>query len=298
VHSRIPKWQIQDSPPFVYNADLGRLPNRITTLPDWTAVAGLQLDWLMFPRKGKTMLQFNVSVLSRESGEELACGICTLPYENPSAGYIDRQENIQRTKTLAVTLAFAVSAADSKLYDCEIEVIKDWAKDNIDIPQRSRKAGRKLEKALNKTISFFRKGNQLDSYKICREIAEIAPPAERYDVLELCLYVAQAKGFVTAEELALLKNIASRLEIDTERFRTMMGKILPVGMHQLEDEEIVLGVTSDMSREQTHRHLNKEYRKWNARVTSFDSQIQSQADLMLKIIAEARSKYTGQNASE
>ncbi len=298
VHSRIPNRQIQDSPAFVYNNDLGRLPNRITTLSDWTAVAALPLDRLIFPRKGKTMLQFNISVLSRESGEELAHGICTFPYENLSIGYINQQENTRCTKTLAVALAFAVAAADGKLYDCEIEVITNWVKDNFDTSKEPNKTSRKIKKALNKTIRFFRNGNQLDTRKICKEIVEIAHPAERYDILGLCLRVVQAKGFATAEELTFLKNLANGLEVDAERFRTMMEKILPVNMHRLEDMEVVLGVTPNMSREQTRRHLNKEYRKWNARVTSFDSQIQSQADYMLKIIAEARSKYTGQGVPE
>jgi hypothetical protein len=55
-------------------------------------------------------------------------------------------------------------------------------------------------------IAFFRGGNKLDSSKICDEIVGIAPAAQRYDILELCLYVAQSKGSVTAEELNLLKN--------------------------------------------------------------------------------------------
>jgi hypothetical protein len=39
--------------------------------------------------------------------------------------------------------------------------------------------------------------------------------------------------------------------------------------------------------------LNKEYSKWSARVTNTDPEIQSQADQMLKLIAEARSNYIG-----
>ena len=87
--------------------------------------------------------------------------------------------------------------------------------------------------------------------------------------------------------------MASWLEVDTNRFHTMMEKILPVGMHEVEDVEVILGVTSDMSKDETRQHLNKEYRKWNARVTNFDSEIQTQADHMLNLIAEARSEYIG-----
>jgi hypothetical protein len=46
-----------------------------------------------------------------------------------------------------------------------------------------------------------------------------------------------------------------------------------------------------MSKDKTRKHLNKEYSKWNARVTNTDSEIQAQADDMLKFIAETRSEY-------
>jgi tellurite resistance protein len=205
---------------------------------------------------------------------------------------MDLQENIERTKILAVALAFAVSAADNKLYDCEIELIKNWARDNILENSASDKDEHKLDKALEKTIAFFRGGNKLDAYNICDEIVGIAPVAQRYDILELCLYVAQSKGSVTTEELALLKNMADWLGADHERFRIMMEKVLPVEMHEVRDIETILGISSDMSREKVRKHLNKEYSKWNSRVTNSDPDIQSQADQMLKLIAEARSQYT------
>ena len=291
LHSHIRQWQLQDSPVFCYKTDLGRLPKQLSVISNWIIVALLDLNWLMFPRKGKRSLQFTTSILSGQTGEEFACATCIFTYENIAFGYIDSHRNIQRAKTLAIALAFTVSAADKKLFDCEIELIKSWARNNIDFSKASNKARRKLEKALNKTVVFFRDGNQLDTYKICKEIVEIAPPAQRYDILELCLRVAQASGVAAVEELALLKNLASRLEVDTERFRTMMEKILPIGIHEVKDAEVILGVTQDMTKEQTRHCLNKEYRKWNARVTSFDPEIQSQADHMLNLIAETRSQY-------
>jgi tellurite resistance protein len=291
VHSRLNQWQAKDSPIFAYTADLGRLPNTPITLSDWTSVAQIDLDWLIFPYKGERNLQFNILILSCESGEELARAKCVFCYENPAFGYVDLQENIRRAKTLAVALAFAVSAADNKLYDCEIELIKKWVRVNFGACQASNEARHKLEDALNKTVCFFRDGNQLDTYKVCKEIVEISPLAERCDVLELCLHVAQANGTAAVEEVALLKKLAGWLEVDRDRFRAMMGKILPVGMHEVEDAEVILGVTSDMGREETRRHLNKEYRKWNARVTSCDPEVQSQADRILKFIAEARTEY-------
>ena len=307
VHSRVEQWQIQDSPVFVYNADLGRLPNHVTTLSNWISIARLSIDWMIFPRRGERKLQFSTLILSRWNGQELACATSTFTYENPAFGYIDLQENSRRTKTLTVALAFAVSAADNKLFNCEVELIKNWARRNIGVSgkapgkrhpaeslklaQASNNTKHELDKALDEAVGFFRDGNQLDTYKICKEIVEIAPLADRYDILDLCLRVAQADGVAAVEELALLKNLASWLEVDTNRFREMMAKILPAGMHEVKDVEVILGVTSNMSKDKTRKHLNKEYSKWNARVTNTDSEIQTQADDMLKLIAETRSEY-------
>jgi hypothetical protein len=295
VQSRLPQWSSQNGPDpsaFSYRAKLGKLPHSITTLSDWTVIAQIRFDWLLFPRKGKRQLQFTTSIISADNNQELGRTQSEFTCENPAFGYMDLQENIERTKILAVALAFAVSAADSKLYDCEIELIKNWARDNILENSTSDKDERKLDKALEKTIAFFRGGNNLDTYKICDEIVVIAPVAQRYDILELCLYVAQSKGSVTSEELTLLKNMADWLEVDHERFRIMMEKVLPVEMHEVRDIETILGISSDMSRENVRKHLNKEYSKWNSRVTNSDPDIQSQADQMLKLIAEARSQYT------
>jgi len=293
VQALVKQWQMPDSSVFCYNAKLGKLPHQVTTISDWTSIALLRLDWLSLPRKGKRELMFITSIFPAEGGELLACARCYFAYHNRDLGYLDLQENDQRAKTLAVTLAFAVSAADNKLYDCEVELIKNWARDNIDLSEASNKERRKLEKALNETIAFFRDGNQLNNYDICREIVEIAPLAVRYDILNLCLYVAQANSSVTQEELTVLKELANWLEIDMDKFREMVEKVLPVDMHEVLDVETILGVTSDMNKEKARQHLNKEYSKWSARVTSSDPEIQSQADQMLKLIAEARSQYVG-----
>ena len=71
-----------------------------------------------------------------------------------------------------------------------------------------------------------------------------------------------------------------------------MEKVLPVDMHEARDVETILGITADMSKERVRKHLNKEYSKWNSRVTNADPDIQTQADQMLKLIAETKSQYT------
>ncbi|MHC4356852.1 MAG: TerB family tellurite resistance protein [Planctomycetota bacterium] len=279
---------------FYHVAKLGRLPQKTTTLQEWTSVAGLRTDGQEFPRSGRRTLRFDMSIASADDSEELANAWCTFVYDNPAPGYIDLQENDERTKVLAVALAFTVSAASGKPCECEVELIKDWARENV--LERSESASyeescRNLEKALGTTIAFFSAGNKLDTYRVCEEIVGIATLAQRYEILELCLHVAQATGSVAAEEMAMLRNLATCLEVDAERFRAMVEKILPVSMHEVMNIDDLLGITSDMSKEHARKHLNREYSKWNSRVTSNSPEIQNQADQMLKLIAEARGQY-------
>ncbi len=288
-----------DAREFSHLAELGRLPREVTKLDDWTAVARLRSDGLLLPRRGRRMLQFTSSILSADGGDQLAEAACKFVYDNPMPGYLDLEENSERARVLTVALAFAVSAADGKLYDCEVDLIKKWARENVldnseSGPDESPAA---LEQALSKTVAFFTEGKRLDTCKLCEEMFEIAPAWQRYEALGLCLHVARAKDSVTAAEMALIKELASQLKVDRTRFRTMMEKILSLEMHQVLDVKDVLGITEDMGKDGTRRHLNQEYRKWNSRVTSANPEIQSQADQMLKLIAEARGQYITEDPS-
>jgi len=292
VHSAVKQHRQKNSLIFCYRADLGWISKADRTLFDWTPIAQILCKHLTFPYTGNRLIQLKTSILSRDNGKEISSAVCAFDYQNNSAGYVNLEQNIKNTKTLAVALAFALGAVDDKLYDCEVEIIKQWARRNIELPGVPEKASQKLNKAIEKTIRFFQKGNKVDACKICRQIVRTVPVAERYDILELCLHVTKASGAVSPEETTLLKKLTGWLEVDMERFRSMAEKIIPVSMHQTQDNEVVLGITEEMTKEQARQHLNKEYRKWNARVTNTDPEIQLQADHMLHLIAQTRSQYT------
>ncbi|MBN1806708.1 MAG: TerB family tellurite resistance protein [Sedimentisphaerales bacterium] len=293
VNALVKQWQVPESNVFCYGARLGRLPHQITTMPDWTSIALLRLDWLELPRKGKRELKFEVSIFSDDVGERLAGANCHYDYDNQDFGYLDMKENNKRSKTLAVALAFAVSAVDGNIKDCEVELIKDWTRDNIGLSGTSKKDRRKLDRAFRETIAFFRCGKKLNNHDICQEIVEIASIEDRCKIVNLFLHVAHANGSITERKLNLLRDFADWLEIDIEIFREMIQKALPIEMYEVKDIEMILGVTFGMNKEKARRRLNKEYSKWSARVTNTDPEIQSQADQMLKLIAEARSRYIG-----
>ncbi len=278
---------------FAYRCDMGRLCRQRTLLEDWTAVGQISPDWFVLPRTGRRRLQCRTSVVSRQTGEQLAGADCIVIYENTEIGYLDVEDNIQRAKTLAVGVAFSVGAANGHLLDPEVNVICAWAKTNFGSADASAGARLELERALQKTASFFRRGGTLDLREICGEIVEIAPLIGRIEILDLCLRVAAAKGQVSTTELKLLKDLSDWLQVDRARLRIMVEKILPVEMHQGHDAEMILGVTETMSQDETRVQLNREYAKWSSRVISTDPSIRRQADQMLKLLGEARTQYVG-----
>ncbi|MEN6333050.1 MAG: hypothetical protein ABFE01_02255, partial [Phycisphaerales bacterium] len=91
---------------FTFESDMGRLCRQATVLEDWTGVAQISPEWFVLPRTGTRRMRYTASVVSRQTGEELACCDCVGVYENTETGYLDVEDNIQRAKTLAVGLAF------------------------------------------------------------------------------------------------------------------------------------------------------------------------------------------------
>jgi hypothetical protein len=291
VNAKIKQMQQSNSQEFSFSADLGRVPGSQALLNDWISIAQLRIDQLVFARNGTRKLRFTTDVFTGTSGQEIASTYCDFIYDNPVFGYEDLQENLRQTKTLTVALAFAVCAEGGSYSDSELKLIRQWAREHLDVSETSEDGLDKLDSALDQTVEFFRSGNKLNIREICHRLTQIAPSARKYDVLEVAMQVAAAKKNVTSRQMKLLTELANYLELDSQRARAMADKIILLRNRETRDAADVLGVTCDMNREKTREYLNKEYAKWNARVTSCDPNVQTQADQMLKLIAEARDTY-------
>lgn len=273
---------------YQLTCDIGRLNEIETQIPDWLSIAKIKPSMMLFARRGKRKLQLNGYVVSPQNQQFTKCK-SLFEYENCELGYIDIAQNIERSRALAVALAFDLCAADGKMYKSEINKIKSWAQSNI--AQADAKIKRRLEIALNKTVRFFKKGYKIDTASAAAELAGIAPVAIRYDIIEMCLTVAAAKGFITNGQIQMLKNLAGSLDIEPVKFREMAERLIPAQFHKIKDVQILLGLDERMTIEQARTQLNSEYRKWNSRVTNIDPVIQSQAEQMLDLIARARGRY-------
>jgi hypothetical protein len=291
------QWQMEDSPAFCFISHIGKLPHRQTELSTWVPVAEIRTDLLRFPRKGTRRLKFITSIISQAGGDELACTTATIDYENHKSGYIDARENHQQAETLNVQLAAALCYSSGQLNKAGIKVIDEWISGRVEtLVDKESKAQihSRFKQSLEEAIGICREGGEFDIESICGQITEMATIVERYDAMELCLQVAKTGGGIDGKQTAVLSQMADLLEIDTDKFRAMVQKILPVSMYEAKDMEFILGITADMSDEEARQQLNYEYRKWNARVTHPNTETRAQAGRMLALIADARQKYVGQ----
>ena len=294
------KWQMEDSPAFCYRAHNGKIPRRRLILSEWITVATIRTNCLKFPRSGVRKLQFITSLISRESGAELVCAADVIGYRNTQPGYVDAKENSDQTRVLCVQLAAAVWPADTQTDEAGPDIILQRIERQCSASQRGEDHAEGLglpEDVLREAAGFCRSGVEIDIESVCRDMTATSAITERYNVIELCLRVAGGGDSLGVGQIEVLTRIAELLDIDSEKFRSLAQKLLPIDEGQAEHVEFILGITSEMTIDQRRQLLNDEYRKWNARVTHQDAAIAAQADRMLTLIAEAGSSFARQQCA-
>jgi len=192
----------------------------------------------------------------------------------------------ERAKSIAVAIAFAVGAADGNISGEEADIIKFWAQKHL-----GKKNDRSLHRALTRTRVFFQNGNKIDAESMCFEMVICSNISYRYELIELCMQVVSADGTASAKELIFLRNLAKWLELDKNKFHSLMEFNVPVNIHQIKDIEFILGIDNTLGREEIEKKLNHEYRKWNSRVTNTDESIRTQAQAMIQLISDAKQKF-------
>jgi len=294
VLSTVRQFQMEDSPAFCFRTHIGNLPASRTILSNWTPIAQIRADLLRFPRKGKRTLKFVTSIISVAGDRELACGVATVNYQNSHTGYIDAKENQQRSEILSIRLAGALCLSAGQVNESAAEVVTNWLsariKPSANKDDRARRRD-ELKQSLQDALGTCGTNNRSDIDAVCREMAETATIIERYEAMELCLQVARATGIINPENIAMLTNLANLLGLDPDKFLAMVQKTLPLDIYEKQDVHFILGITADMASDEVRRRLNREYRKWNARVTHPNQDTRTQANRMLSLIAKARAKY-------
>ncbi len=278
------------APVFSHQSILGEISGE-TTLDSWTTVARLECDWLLFARKGRRSMLFQIEIISSPDNMILASVRYLLDYQNPQFGFLDIKENLQQARVLGLGLSAGIACNDMRYNDRQVGLMRGWALADINLRAVSMKAKREFEKSFQRLLKRVQKHGQVPLQPVSHKLAEIAPPAIRYDILQLTLELLSLCPLIDIDQLRQLNQVATWLDVDGDRFRTMLSKILPIAQHTVVDTGVLLGITEEMTPQQVCQQLNQEYAKWNARVTNPDPQIKAQADQMLELIAATRAQY-------
>jgi len=283
--------QLQDSKVFAYQSPPNKIPYRTFVISESIQILAVPVDTLIFPAQGRRRIKFIAKISSASTGDAIVSAEYDICHDNPNPGYLDSQENQAKTEELAVQLAVAVSAIDGELHETEGKVVQTWVRKRLSTVPDEENASMKsrLNAAVSSAFRDAQSDVALDMSGLCGQLVEIAPIAERYDILKLCMKVVSADGTAKESELEFMQDIARMLDVNLDRFRAMSDKIVPVTIHEVEDVGRLLSIPPNASTTEKKEHLRKEYRKWNMRVAHSDPDVRKQATKMLDLIATARS---------
>lgn len=227
---------------------------------------------------------------------------------------IDGVKQVLKSKKIsfeecAIQTALLVSASDDGIDRSELLAIKKWVNTQVEMIRQTGKsidefrdiadiaAELQQEKFTNYVKECHAKviNTNTDIYDTLRSIDNIVEDeSQKYDLFQLCLDVASADGVADKRELVILDKIANiYLKLNKEKSQAMIEKSLPINIHQdkSSNKESIIGITNDMTNDEKQTHIRKQYMKWNTRTTSDDQKVREQAEEMINIIAELRTKY-------
>jgi tellurite resistance protein len=267
---------------------------------NWGTVGGIPIDLLSFAHSGDVTLSITLSVYDRSKTTRplIVTSTAQIILKNSTPGYEDAVDHINHIRGCMIQLALYVASSDGHTDQSEIQVIKDWGKKMVKaVPDHLQdKARSSINEALQKATDMIRRGRQhILLEKSTEELVENAERSALYEAYDLCLEVVQADGEAHPEEMAVLTQIARRLDLDEDTAKSMSHKQL-AGLHfshadSADGADKLLGITADMSKEKIRKHLGKEFRIWNGRVNHDDSDTREEAKLRLQMIAEARTRH-------
>lgn len=300
-------WQQEDSTALLYHiSELGPVELDVG-FTDWVSVGFAPMDTTRFPRRGRRKLVACFYLYSTSSNPLMKYGVpenkeCIYDYyesefyfQVKKEGFVDRRENMNKTRRLAIHLAMCMSAADGYIDQSELDTINNWVEkisfmeDEEDrqgfIDEFSSLINEAYQQAISGTLSL---GDTIQSINQCAE------DEDKFEAVELILDVMTADGKADQSEMSMLDSVTANLQLDPSQVRALRDKrISSADSVQLDKADLrsLVGIADNMSPEEIKKHLNTEFRKWNSRATSGDAAGRKRASEMLDNIAEARRQY-------
>ena len=186
------------------------------------------------------------------------------------------------TFQLIMNLALMTSACDGDIRGDEVDLIAEW------MEQRNVPDSVFLELKTSALSTVKNAGINIKS--VCDQLDTSASVPLKYDIMELCLRIAQVDGVGADNEMKFLMSIGKWLDLDYDKFREMRDKILPSSLHETVDVDALLGLHAVMTTDEKLKHLTREYRRWNQLTGHKDPKKREQANEMIDIIGRKRSE--------
>jgi hypothetical protein len=281
-----PQMQKNASGEFFYKASYDIIPGRNVILARWRTVMKITLETLRFPHRGQRRLLFTVRLCDRLTGRKVVEAQAVLDYfVNIREGYLDFQQ--RQEKVLAAGWILARQTAGQTTLPAQELLLTQW-----------------FDKVKGNKVTFETFSPQQyvgDSpmdvlHKAGAVLAAQSDAAFRYDLMTLCLQIAEADKPVKPVTQDWLRAVGAMLEITPERFHEMYQKIVPLDAQENPDPAFVLGIDETLSPEQLNERLTEEYQKWNSRVNHPDPNVRKRADEMLSYLTAIRNRTPAQTS--
>jgi len=241
---------------------------------EWVKFFGVPIEVLVFPQAGNCRIQVSVTVKDLATGHLVASAKTVWSTLVEGSGYLESETEESNAQCASLQLAMCIAAADGTIDDEEVTIIKNWGEKSVNALPESRRMIR--HEMLNEALSNATRQIRASRLSILEDDAIEAlkiqdEPRFLYDAYELCLNVLKADGEAHPREMAQLTRISKRLGLDEAKVRILTDRHLtdvdfkPVGS-SFEDDQI-LGITEEMSKEEIRKHLNKLYKKYHYRPT-------------------------------
>ena len=274
-----------------------------TYFPDWSTIAVVPFKILVPPKKGKRKIKPLIVIENENSGIEIWNSISkagfnrSFSYENLSSGYLDFDENREKSYNLSIKLAVSVSMADGSLDETEGLVIKKWMKKTVDSFQ-DEDTRTSIKNLLNNSFKESHsdaKNGKLFLSEIVNELNDAGDERNKYEAIELCYDVMTADGKAEQGEIDMIDSIIKSLGLDSKEISNIRDtKMKDLDQDNLKSSKIedLLNIDTSQSKEKIRKDLTKEFSKWNSRLNSLEEgKDRDNAQKMIDLISEARKKY-------
>jgi uncharacterized tellurite resistance protein B-like protein len=273
------------------------LPYQHTVLKKPLSFLTVPKTALSFPVKGTFRLRAKFVIIERmHSGGSLKPVVATtseIIISSEEFGYKDRAGHREMTGDVAVKLATLLSLADGSADQVEADVVKDYITQKI-----SRSGSRKdavkqrLNEAVHAAFVVAEETRRIPAAigSLCKKCADF-PLANKLEIVELLLRVTRADNVARQSEITLLEQIVRKMKVDFEEYKKLRDKLISTSVYEGgTNARSLLGITDDMSAAEIRKLLNNEYRKWNSLQNSSDAEVKTQAQKIIRLIAEERAK--------